>query len=601
MSSTDLGSLADPAEVRLAEGEAPPESRGTGVWDDIRHAFRLAKQYFGADPWVGTALLVGKIGLGGLGSYAAITAQLNVAAITTALSERNGAPIPQLLLFAVLAMLGGTLGMLLADWVEFVLRMRSRTRLTQTLTARWLDHNRYYRLERATEIDHPEQRIQEDIYIFVDQMINIVPGLIGTLFPLFLYSGKLWSMSPPISPDGIGLPVVVHGLMFYITVGFAVLWTFVTHWLGRSLTTAEITRQGLEAQFRQEMGAIRENGEAIAFQKGAAFEGARLAGTFDLIRKNWTRYTLANLRVTFATGFPTVLYMLAPFAICAPFVLDGRMKLGDIQFMSGAMVGVYGAVGVFIGAYRGLAILRSAVSRLRYFEELLDAVPIHGDIAVHPAAAPVYAAHGVTLAYPDGRPMIAVGDLTIPKGDRVLIKGPSGAGKSTFLRALADLWPHGSGSIAAPEAATVYFMPQRAYMPDGTLAALMAYPRDPADIADETYRALLDRLDLAALAPRLHDYAPWKRRLSPGEQQRIAAARAVLNAPDFLFVDEATSALDLRSEETFYTLLAEQLPDAAIISVAHRPTVERYHDRIVDFSGGKATETRRDRSDGPAA
>lgn len=596
MTTAEPSSLTDPEDVRVAAGEEPRESQGAGVGDDVRYALRLAKQYFAADPAPGVGLLGGKIGLRALGSYAAMQASLAAAAVTTAIAAGQGGKVTPLLTSAALFLLGALALTIITEWIEYVLRIRTRTVLTDTLAGRWLGQDRYYHLERGPALDHPEQRIQEDIFIFVQQMLSILPGIIGALFPVVIYSGQLWKQSPPLSLAGIGLPIVLDGFLVYATIGFAVAWTFVTHWAGKSLTQTEITRQGLEAQFRQEMGAVRENSEAIAFQKGAAFEGARIAGTYGLIKQNWRHYTLANLKVTFITNLPNSVFLLAPMAICAPFVLKGQMKIGDIQFVSGAMTVMFGSVGVLIGTYRALAILRSAIARLRYFNVLLDGLSTEGGISVEQTSGPGYAARGLTLALPNGTPLVDIGDLTVNKGDRLLIKGPSGAGKSTFLRALAGLWPHGRGSVSAPAEARVYFMPQRAYMPDGSLASLMSYPSDPAEVPDEVYRELLGSLGLGQLAGRLHEYAAWKRILSPGEQQRIAAARAVLNSPDFLFVDEATSALDMRSEATFYTLLGERLPKAAIISVAHRPTVEEYHDRIVDFSGGKATETRRDPS-----
>ncbi|WP_313442195.1 ABC transporter ATP-binding protein/permease [Novosphingobium sp.] len=590
MTIDESHSLADPADIEAAEGKTPPESRGIGVWQDVRHAFALAKRYFAADPWIGGILLAIKLGIGAAVSFATVNVQMTMASVTSALAERNGAVIPTLLATAVATFSLVIVAALIADWVRYVLRMRARTVLTGSLLDRWLSNSLYYKLERTAELDHPEQRIQEDVFIFVEEMLSIVPSLIGSLLPLFLYAGKLWTLSPPIPLHGMGMPFVLEGYLVYATVGFALLWTAVTHFMGSKLTTTEITRQGLEAQFRQEMAGVRENGEAIAFQKGAVFESARLHGTFGLIKENWRRYTYANLRVTAATQVPTLVFIMGPAILCAPFVIDGRMRVGDMQFVSAAMLAVFSAVGVVIQSYRQLAILRSAVSRLRYFDTLLFAPAPEAGIALLPSAQDRYATRDLSIRYPDGKTMVKLDDIAIEHGARVLIKGRSGAGKSTFLRALAGLWQHGQGTITTPETAKVHFMPQRSYMPDGTLASLMAYPADPSSVSDERYRSLLERLGLERLAPRIHEFAPWRRTLSPGEQQRIAAARAIINAPDFLFVDEATSALDLHSEANFYTLLAEQLPDTAVISIAHRATAEAYHDTVVEFADGRAAQ-----------
>lgn len=248
------------------------------------------------------------------------------------------------------------------------------------------------------------------------------------------------------------------------------------------------------------------------------------------------------------------------------------------------------AVGVVVQSYRSLAILRSAVSRLRFFGELL-VDETASDITITESAEARLTTNGLEIAFPGGHAMAAIEDVVITPGMRLLINGSSGAGKSTFLRALAGLWPFGAGRVSFPAASRVVFLPQRSYMPDGTLASLMAYPGDPAATPDDSYIDLLERLGLSRLLPDLHRAAPWRRTLSPGEQQRIAGARAILNRPDFLFVDEATSALDVHSEASFYALLSERLPDAAIISVAHRATVEQFHDVKMQIVDGRATVT----------
>ncbi|MDG5497531.1 SbmA/BacA-like family transporter [Niveispirillum sp. BGYR6] len=578
--------LVDPVVTEVVSSDLPPESRSEGLRADIAYGARLIASYLRSDLVIGVALLAMKFGLEAGSSMVMLKAQLQLAEVTNALVERKTDIVPPLL--SVILLLGVCViaFSLLRDFSSYTLRMRARQHLTDRITDRWMAKDRFYHLERYRKVDHPEQRIQEDIYAFVENVLSMGPTIFGAVFSITLYARELWRLSPPLTVSLFGTELVVHGSFFFAVCAFAFGWTLVTHWLGRGLTRAEIVRQRLEAQFREDMAGIRENGEAIAFEKGTRIECQRLNGTFGLIRRNWLLYTIANMRVTLASSVPTVVLLAAPMLMCAPYIMKGQMQMGDLQMVTGSMMMVYNSAGIFIILYRGLAMLRSAVSRLHFFDRQLDSLPAPS-IQVTPADGGTIRTRDLALAYPDGRPMLRVADLAIAPGDRLLIKGPSGAGKSTLLRALSGLWPHGGGQVQAPDHVRCCFLPQRSYMPDGTLASLIAYPAAPDSIPDAVYAEILGRLNLAALVPRLHEFAPWRRILSPGEQQRIACARAILSGADFVFLDESTSALDMHAETSFYTLLDERLPKAAIISVAHRSTVERFHNQIAEVTAGQ--------------
>nr|WP_295105699.1 ATP-binding cassette domain-containing protein [uncultured Caulobacter sp.] len=583
--------LIDPAAADAVKHERPPESSAKALWPDIKHGGALLKRYVKADPIVGPLLFAAELCSGAVTSVLFMQMQVNLAAVTNALAAKDGSVIGGLLGKVVLAgAIMAVVGMIVA-WTRYTLRIRFRRVLTENLLERWIRNNRFYHMERRAQLDYPEQRIQEDIFQFIERLTTIAPLILFAFFSIFLYTSQLWRLSPPIVIDSIGLTHPVSGFLVYIAFGFAILWTVVTHLVGQSLTRAEVVRQRLEAQFRQEMAAVRENGESIAFARGAPIEAGRLANTFYLIRSNWRFYTLANLKITFIRGLPETFMLIGPTLLCAPFVISGKMQIGDIALVGASFGQVYGGVGVLIAQYADLAILRSSVARLRLLDELL-AMEIKSDIIVQESAEPQISVRNLSIAYPDGHIMNAIGDLTIAPGARLLVKGPSGAGKSTLLRSIAGLWPFGAGSVALPKDAAIAFLPQRGYMPNGTLAGLMSYPRTSDAHDDETYAALLKQLGLGKFVSRLHDFQPWSRILSPGEQQRIAAARAILAKPDYLFADEATSALDPQSEARLYDLLAERLPHAALVSVAHRPAVERFHDTVLTLEDGKALTTR---------
>ncbi|HET7866220.1 MAG TPA: SbmA/BacA-like family transporter [Burkholderiaceae bacterium] len=585
---TDVA-ITDPSAVDAVKTEMPQESGGKSLRSDIRYGASLVVQYVKADPLMGSLLIAYQFAHSGLAMSFFLKMQLAFADIVNALAARNASAIPgfitQILLFGTVATLLGVIG----TWSRLSLRMRMRRVLTTTLLDRWLNDNRFFHLERRAQLDYPEQRIQEDIYQFVDRLTLIGVSILGSLFGVLLYTSQLWRLSPPVVVPAIGMTQPIPGLLVYLAFGFALAMTVLVHWVGALLTRAEVVRQRLEAQFRSEMHAVRENGESIAFARAAPLERRRLADTFLLIVMNWRTYTVANMRITIATGLPDMLLMLMPYLLCIPFVLDGRMQIGDIQIVSASFSQVYNGIGALVSQYAELAIWRSSIARLRLLNEALSQQPVSSGIVISEKPATCIAVHDLNITFPNGSPMVALHELEIAAGSRVLVQGHSGAGKSTLLRSIAGLWSHGSGAVDLPANASIAFLPQRNYMPNGSIASLMAYPHAADRYRDEQYIRLLNALGLERLIPDLHAYQPWTRILSPGEQQRIAVARAILSQPDFLFIDEGTSALDAESEAKVYKTIVEELPKAALISVAHRESVASFHQKLLVIEQGRAS------------
>lgn len=583
---TDVA-IVDPSAEDAVKTEMPRESRGKSLRADLRHAASLVKQYVKADPWWGVPLIAYQFAHSGLAMSFFLKIQLAFAEIVNALAAKNAAVIPgivtQILVLAVVTTLLGVVG----TWSRLTLRIRMRRVLTTTLLDRWMAEHRFFHLERRSQLDYPEQRIQEDTFQFVDRLTQIGVSVLGSLFGVLLYTSELWRLSPPLTVPAIGMNEPVQGLMVYLAFGFAVAMTLLVHWVGALLTRAEVVRQRLEAQFRSEMHAVRENGESIAFVRAAPIERRRLAETFQLIVSNWRTYTVANMRITIASGLPDMLLMLLPYLLCIPFVLDGRMKIGDIQIVSASFSQVYNGIGALASQYAELALWRSCIARLRLLSEAM-AQSVRSGIVIGEKPASRIVARDLRIDFPDGAPMLALSELDIAAGSRVLVQGSSGAGKSTLLRCMAGLWPHGSGTVDLPANASIAFLPQRNYMPNGSIASLMAYPHTTDRYRDEQYIGLLNALGLERLVPLLHDFQPWSRILSPGEQQRIAAARAILAQPDFLLVDEGTSALDPEAESKVYRTIVEQLPKAALVSVAHRASVASFHQQLLKIEQGEA-------------
>ncbi len=584
---TDVG-ITDPSAEEAVKTEMPRESGGKSLRADIRYGASLVAQYIKAEPLAGALLIAYQFAHSGLAVSLFLKIQLAFADIVNALAAHNAAVIPGivtkvLMLWVLTAVLGA-----IGTWSRLSLRMRMRSVLTTVLLDRWLSDNRFFHLERRAQLDYPEQRIQEDIYQFVDRLTLIGVSILASLFGVLLYTSQLWRLSPPVVVPEIGMTEPIPGLLVYLAFGFALAMTVLVHWVGALLTRAEVVRQRLEAQFRSEMHAVRENGESIAFARAAPLERRRLADTFLLIVANWHTYIVANMRITIATGLPDILLMLMPYLLCIPFVLDGRMQIGDIQIVSASFSQVYSGIGALASQYAELAIWRSSIARLRLLDEALSR-PVSSDIMISEHPAPQIAVHDLNITFPNGAPMVALDELQIEAGSRVLVQGTSGAGKSTLLRSIAGLWPYGRGTVELPANALIAFLPQRNYMPNGTIASLMAYPHAPDRYRDEQYIGLLIALGLERLLPDLHTYQPWSRILSPGEQQRIAAARAILSQPDFLFIDEGTSALDAQSETKVYQTIVERLPKAALISVAHRESVAQFHQQLLTIVNGRAS------------
>ena len=575
----------DPAAAASAR---PPELAHDTIWRDGGYLLRLIGGYLRADPWIGSLLLVVTLGVGaGTGGLLGL-ANFNLITLTDALVARNAGAAAKAL-FATLLIYGGALVM--GQGLQaaiYVFRWRWRATFTRRFIARWMTADRFYHLQREHRVDNPEQRIQEDLFAIAESVIELGPELISSIAVLAFSLTLLWKVSHPLSLAPIGLPLIIPADLMTFALVLGVLWTVGSHYIGRPITSIEVTRQRLEADFRHDLGQVREHGEAIAFERGGERERARALGLFHLIGVNWRRYVIAHIRLgLFNELLNMVTPRVLPVLLSMPHILAGEMTVGQMGGATIAFTAVLGGLAFFARIYGSIATLRAGVARVRLFDAELDR-PLAGGLVVTEVDEGV-TLRDVSIDLPDGRRLVDVPHLDVAPGDRVLVRGRSGAGKSTLLRALAGLWPYGSGQIGMPSRDRAMFLPQRAYMPSGTLAALLSYPGESAPADRERYVDVLRRLSLEAYVDRLDEYAEWRRILSPGEQQRVAAARALLRAPDFLFLDEATSGLDMALETDVYRALAEISPMTAIVSVAHRPTVARFHGAAVDIEGGLAS------------
>lgn len=487
------------------------------------------------------------------------------------------------------------------QYYTMMLQMRWRTWMTGRFMDRWLGYQAYYRIEQTHTTDNPDQRIADDLRLFTDGGLSLSLGLLNSVVTLISFVGILWTLSGPISLALGGTEVVIPGYMVWFAGAYAVVGSLVAHFVGRPLIGLNFQQEQYEADFRFTLVRLRENSEPVALYRGEPTEKAGLRARFDRIRANWNQLMLYTRRLNFVSAGYAQFAIIFPILVAAPRYFAGKMTLGGLMQISSAFGQVQGALSWFVDSYATLVGWKAAANRLIDFQEAIrmaerqeasqdgsrdievayDGKPQDG-IAIDSLALalPVRAARSAAVGQ---RPLVAPFSLAVAPAERWLVSGPSGCGKSVLFRALAGIWPYGSGTVTMPEGARRLFLPQRSYLPIGTLADALAYPDAGTEHSKEVLQAALRQTRLAALADQLDVFDNWSLRLSPGEQQRLAFARALLQKPDYLFLDEATSALDEDTERAMYQLMVEQLPQAAIVSIAHRSTVAAFHQRRLRY------------------
>lgn len=465
------------------------------------------------------------------------------------------------------------------------LQMHWRRWVTDKYMDKWLAHQAYYHTEQQQSIDNPDQRIAQDLNVMTSATLSLTLGLLSNVVTLFSFVSILWHVSGPLVFMLGGHQWVIPGYMLWFALLYALLGSFLIWWVGKPLVRLGFQQELFEANFRFGLIRIRENSDAIALYKGESHEKKQLDGQFDSIRGNWWANMKVNRSLNFATNFYAQFAIIFPFLVAAPRYFSGAIQLGNVMQISSAFGQVQGALSWFIGAFSDLATWKACINRLAGFNAAVDGIhQQQRDIKVEHTEQQPLTLQQTSLALPDGQPLLQATSIALQPSDRVLIVGPSGCGKSTLLRAIASIWPYGSGNITTSLSQDTLFLPQRSYIPIGPLRAALSYPHVDRHYSDEQLNKVLDNCRLKHLQPLLDTSAHWTLRLSPGEQQRLAFARAILSQPKVLFLDEATSALDDETEQLMYCLLVDELPDVTLVSVAHRNSVAKYHQTCWRFS-----------------
>jgi len=464
------------------------------------------------------------------------------------------------------------------------LEMRWRRWLTDEFLGVWLGGRASYHLERRRDAtDNPDQRIAEDLRALASGTLGLATGLLNAIVTLVSFVGILWSLSGPLAIPLGGSVLTIPAYLVWAAILYALGGSFAAHRIGRPLVRLHASQQRCEADFRFALVRLREHCEEVALSRGEERERSTLRARFASVVDNWWRLLRAQKRLTwFTAGYGQAAHVF-PILVAAPRYFAGAIQLGGLMQIASAFGRVHDALSWFVDSYGQVAEWRASVGRVLAFAERIETTcpePARpGSLRVVVESADEIALDGVDLALPEGGALLRGANLVIRRGERVLLAGPSGSGKSTVFRAIAGLWPHGRGEIRRPDAGRILFLPQRPYLPIGSLREAVAYPSAPPPGNDAAIVAALRRCRLDTLAGRLDEVQHWAQVLSPGEQQLLALSRAFLHAPAWLFLDEATAALDEATERHVYRALGRELAGATIVSIAHRPAVAAYHDR----------------------
>ncbi len=555
----------------------------------VKEFTRIAVPYYRSeDRWAGRVLLFTVIALQLFQVWLNVRFNAWYNTFYTALQDKDwNTFIWQLGVFSILAaffIVSAVYQLYLQQWLQ----IRWRNWLTQRYIGRWLGQGTHYRMRlKGDQADNPDQRIADDIREFVDSTLNIGIALLGSIVTLVSFVVILWTLSSA-TPLMIGSESYqIPGYLVWAALIYAVLGTWITHLVGRPLIQLNFNQQRYEADFRFSLVRLRENAEEVTLLNGEGAEEARLRDRFGWVIRNWYDIMRRRKRLTFLTAGYSQVALIFPFIVVSPIYFFGSLTLGGLMQIVSAFGQVQSALSFFVSAYTAIADWKAVLNRLSGFEASIDwaegldrTAPRVGFLTDGGKALLV---EELSVGLPNGQEIVRLKEFSIEPGERVLVTGPSGAGKTSLFRALGGVWPFGTGSIRVPQGASVLVLPQRPYMPLGTLRGALAYPAPQDSFSAEEIDDVLNAVGLGAFHDQLDETAYWADKLSGGEQQRLSIARALLQKPHWLFLDEATAALDEGSEAALYRLLIERLPDTAIVSIGHRSSLVPFHSRFFEL------------------
>jgi vitamin B12/bleomycin/antimicrobial peptide transport system ATP-binding/permease protein len=476
---------------------------------------------------------------------------------------------------------------ILRIYMNQMLTIKWRTWLVGKFLHRYLSEQVYYRLQLGeAKADNPDQRLSDDVSQLTATTLTLSLGLLSAVVTFVTFAGLLWAQSGPLTFSVGETEITIPGYMLWAALVYAIVGTWMTHKIGRPLIGLNFQQERVEADFRYALIRARDHAEGIALYRGELQEEHTLATLFSRVVTNYKAIMHRTIFLTLGTSGYNQAAILFPFIVAAPRYFAKEIKLGEIMQISQNFGQVQSALSFLVDAYSAIANWRAVVDRLTSFTAAVEQIEQSqaADGVSRVSAPDRLEAEGLALFLPNGEALLSPLDFGIAAGERVLITGPSGCGKSTLLRALARIWPYAKGRLTMPDSADCLFLPQRPYLPLGSLRAALTYPAASESVAESRIVAVLEQLSLGHLRPRLDETALWSQILSGGEQQRVAIARALFHKPRWLFLDEATSALDEAAETSVYEMLCAD-PNVTVLSVGHRQSLVGFHNRTLDLSG----------------
>jgi putative ATP-binding cassette transporter len=602
------GPAVEVASEVVGEAEPPPEIIESNPEQTPEQAEQAGKKYLLTRFWISARgywsrrgdrlawpCTIGLLAL--IGMNVGFQYGINVwnRAIFDAIEQRN-APTVYFLSVVFLPLVAGNAGLVVAQvFIRMTIQRRWRSWLTTSVIGRWLANGRYYQLNLISgDHQNPEARIAEDLRIATESPVDFVAGVISAFLSAATFIVVLWTIGGALTLPIGGSSVTIPGFLVITAVIYAAITSTSMVVIGGRFVELSEEKNQTEAEFRYTLTRVRENGESIALLGGEEEERSGIDKTFGHVLKQWALLTGQHMRTALVSQGSSLFAPVVPVLLCAPKFLEGSMSLGQVMQAASAFAIVQGAFGWLVDNYPRLADWNASARRIASLMMSLDGLERaeqsdalgrinHGETE----GEAMLSLNDLSVSLDDGTAVVRETEVAIEPGERVLVAGESGSGKSTLVRAIAGLWPWGGGSVNFHPDKRMFMLPQRPYIPSGTLRRATAYPGAADNWTLDEIKAALDKVGLAYLAAKIEEDAPWDQTLSGGEKQRLAFARLLLHAPDIIVLDEATAALDEKSQDKMMETIIHELPNVTIISVAHRVELEAFHSRKITLERRK--------------